>query len=168
MNRRLKYVLPVVVILFGVLASTVMIRSRRAPETRVPDVPVPLVRVQSVELEDLPLVIHSQGTVSPRTESVLMPEVPGRVIEVATSFASGGFFEKDEVLLKIDPHDYREAVIRGRAGVAQAELRLTRYLGIGLRNRDGVMRTRLSDFGAFFSVFIIIYWRPVRLQYFCS
>jgi multidrug resistance efflux pump len=37
---------------------------------------------------------------------------------------SGGFFEKGEVLLRIDPHDYELALTRIEAEVAQAGLQL--------------------------------------------
>ena len=36
----------------------------------------------------------------------------------------GGFFEAGDVLLRIDPYDYQQAVITGRSQLAQAELRL--------------------------------------------
>jgi RND family efflux transporter MFP subunit len=83
-----------------------------------------VVQVVDVQLQDLTLTVKSQGTVSPRTESVLLPEVTGRIIEVSPSFVPGGFFEAGEILLRIDPHDYRQALVQARSAVAQAELRL--------------------------------------------
>jgi RND family efflux transporter MFP subunit len=124
MSRVLKVVLPLAVVVVGVVIATAMIASREEPQTREVEVPVPAVRVAPVELRDVQLVVRSQGTVSPRTESVLVPEVSGRVTGVAASFASGGFFEEDDVLVEIDAHDYRQAVVQARAAVAQAELRL--------------------------------------------
>jgi RND family efflux transporter MFP subunit len=123
-NTLLKILLPIVVLAVAGLAAWAMIASRPEPEVRAPEVPVPLVRAVEVELSDRVLTVESQGTVSPRTESVLVPEVAGRVIEVSPSFVSGGFFEAGEVLLRIDPHDYREALVQARAAVAQAELRV--------------------------------------------
>ncbi|NIM60012.1 MAG: efflux RND transporter periplasmic adaptor subunit [Candidatus Aminicenantes bacterium] len=46
------------------------------------------------------------------------------MIEVFPQFASGGFFEKGEILLKVDPLDYELALSRWKAQVAQAKLRL--------------------------------------------
>jgi RND family efflux transporter MFP subunit len=43
---------------------------------------------------------------------------------VSPSLASGGFFEKDEELLKVDRREYELAVIQARSAVAQAELTL--------------------------------------------
>jgi RND family efflux transporter MFP subunit len=70
------------------------------------------------------LTVKTQGTVRPRTESVLVSEVSGRVLSVSPSFAAGGFFEKGEVLVDIDPRDYELALVRARGAVAQARVRL--------------------------------------------
>jgi len=125
-NRRkalLRFVLPVAVIVLAVIGAGAMVALRPEVDTRPPQIKPPLVRVAAVELEDVELTVISQGTVSPRTESQLVPEVAGRVIWVSPSFAGGRFFEAGEVLLKVDPHDYRQGVIRAGAQVAQAKLR---------------------------------------------
>jgi RND family efflux transporter MFP subunit len=142
MNHKLKVLLPLVVVIVGAIVAAAMIRSKEDPEIRETEVPVPTVRVKRIELRDVELVVHSQGTISPRTESVLVPEVSGRVTRVAPSFASGGFFEKDAVLLEIDAHDYRQAAVQARASVAQAELRLEQE-----RAEAEVARTEWSDLG---------------------
>lgn len=116
--------LPLGVLGIGVLGAGAMVMMRPDVETRRPVATAPLVRVQAVELRQAQFTVRSQGTVSPRTESQLVPEVAGRVIWVSPSFASGGFFESAETLLRIDPHDYRQEVIRAQAQVASARLRL--------------------------------------------
>ncbi len=116
--------LPLGVLGVGVLGAGAMVMMRPEVETRRPEAIPPLVRAQAVELRDVTLSVVSQGTVSPRTESQLVPEVAGRVIWVSPSFASGGFFEKGETLLRVDPHDHRQAVIRSEAQVASSRLRL--------------------------------------------
>ncbi len=120
----LRIVLPLVIVAFAVMAAVAMVALKPDVETRPPEVKPPLVRVAEVSLQERQLTVTSQGTVSPRTESALVPEVSGRVIWVSPSFVSGGFFEKGELLLKIDSHDYEQAVIRSRAEVANAKLRM--------------------------------------------
>lgn len=142
MNRALRVLLPLGLIALGALGAVAMINSRSRPEVRQLEVPVPLVRVQTVELRDVQLVVRSQGTVSPRTESTLVAEIAGRVTWVASSFASGGFFEEHDVLLKIDAHDYRQAVVQASAAVARAELRLARE-----QAEADVARAEWSDLG---------------------
>jgi len=124
MSRILKVLLPLVVLATGALAAKLLIDSRAEPETRIPDALPPLVNVLPVMLKDVELTVTSQGTVSPRTESELVPEVSGRVTEISPSLISGGFFEAGEILLRIDPDDYKQALIQTKASVTRAELRL--------------------------------------------
>lgn len=128
MSRILKVVLPVVMIVVGALIAVALVKTREQPERLPAEVTWPLVRVQRVQLEDLRMTVQSQGTVNPRTESALVPEVSGRVIEISPSFVSGGFFDEGDLLLRIDPHDYEQALVQARAQVAQAELLLAREL----------------------------------------
>ena len=120
----LRIVLPVTVIVAAAIGAITMILLKPEVETRRPDIRPPIVRVAKVEIADVALVVGSQGTVSPRTESQLVPEVPGRVIWVSPSLVSGGFFETGETVLKIDPHDYRQFVVTAEAEVARAKLGL--------------------------------------------
>lgn len=126
MKFALKFLLPVLILLAAALGAYGIFVSRPEPETRRPVVSPPLVRTVTVVREDVPLLVRSQGTVSPRVESQLVPEVAGRVLEVAGSFVPGGFFETGDVLVTIDPYDYRQAIVEARAMVAQAKLRLAR------------------------------------------
>ncbi len=50
--------------------------------------------------------LETQGTVKARTESTLVSEVRGRILEIGPNFQDGAFFEEGEVLLRIDPRDY--------------------------------------------------------------
>jgi RND family efflux transporter MFP subunit len=122
--RLLRLVIPFAILAFAVVAAVAMIKLKPEVPTRPPEIKPPLVRVVDVRKQDEQLTVKSQGTVSPRTESALVPEVSGRVLWVSPSFVSGGFFEAGEVLLKIDSHDYEQALVRARAEVASAKLRL--------------------------------------------
>lgn len=122
--RILQAVLPLALLGLAGLAAVTMIRNRPVVETRPPEIAPPGVRVHVVALEDVALAVTSEGTVRPRTESELVPEVSGRVMSVAPSFAEGGFFEAGDVLVTIDPFDYEQAVVAARAQLAQSRLRL--------------------------------------------
>jgi RND family efflux transporter MFP subunit len=124
MNRKLKLSLPFIIIFIGILAAVIMIRSRPKIEKRPVSFPPPLVRASLIHLQDYQLVVNSQGTVNPRTESELVSQVSGQVIGVAQQFAPGGFFKKEDVLIRIDPRDYEFSLSRLKARVAQAQLRL--------------------------------------------
>ncbi|NIO28572.1 MAG: efflux RND transporter periplasmic adaptor subunit [Candidatus Latescibacteria bacterium] len=123
-ERTLKIILPIGILLVGALIAVVMIKSRAPVKTRPSSEYAPLVRVVETQPGTHQLVVRTHGTVTPRTESSLVSEVSGQVVDIAPSFASGGFFEKGDVLLKIDPRDYELAVITARGQVAQARVRL--------------------------------------------
>jgi RND family efflux transporter MFP subunit len=80
-----------------------------------------MVRVMAVELQDVQLRIEAQGSITPRTESDLVAEVAGRITWVSPSLAAGGFFEKDELLARIDASDYELALDRADAALTRAE-----------------------------------------------
>jgi len=122
--RILKAIVPLLLLSAGVYGAWKMIESRPPVETVEMEKVIPTVRTVTVEPESIRLSIRSQGTVTARTVTDLIPEIAGKVIYVSPSLAAGGFFEKDEVLLRIDPHDYELALIRAQAEVAQANLRL--------------------------------------------
>lgn len=85
-----------------------------------------LVTVEGITLKKTtyPVRVASQGAVQPRTRSTLLPEVAGMIVEVSHKFRPGGFFEKGEVLIKLDPVDYETAVTVAKAAVALAKVTL--------------------------------------------
>ncbi len=83
-----------------------------------------LVSVEGITLKktSYPVRVASQGGVQPRTRSTLLPEVAGMIMEVSPSFRPGGFFEKGDVLVKLDPVDYETGVTVAKAAVALAKV----------------------------------------------
>ena len=122
--RILQALLPLIILAAAGFIALTMYWSRPPVETLAPVVTPPGVRVHEVALTDAPLTVMSQGTVRPRTESQLVSEIDGRVIWVAPSFVEGGFFEADDVLVRIDPFDYEQQLVSARSQLAQARLRL--------------------------------------------
>ena len=84
--------LPVVVIAAGCFGAWTMIKAREKPEPRPVEVQPPLVRVIKIQPETVRLTVQAEGTVRPRTETEMVPEVSGRVVEISPSLAAGGFF----------------------------------------------------------------------------
>ncbi len=123
-TRFIGVVLPVAGLLLSLAGAVVMVVTRPSVEKKIPVYTPPLIRATKVILSDYQFTVRSQGTVSPRTESQLVPEVSGRVIQVSESFASGGFFEDGDLLIKIDDFDYKQALISSRADLSRSQLRL--------------------------------------------
>ncbi len=120
----IKTTLPVMVLVASTLIAAVLIATGPEPERRIPPPSLPTVEVLVTAPTSYEVEVATRGTVSPRTQSTLIPEISGRIIETAASFRNGGFFEKDDVLLTIDPRDYEIALIVARSELAQARLRL--------------------------------------------
>lgn len=124
MNKKQKYLYPVLIILVGLIIAVIMIKTRSKVERKEVSSPPPLVRIKTVAFQDYRLIVRSQGTVTPRTESELVAQVAGQVIQVAPQFAPGGFFDEGNLLVRLDPRDYEFALARLEAEITQAKLQL--------------------------------------------
>ena len=122
--RLAKILSPLIVLGAAGFVAVTIVSNRPEVDTRVPTIAPPGVRATVVTLETVRISIASQGTVRPRTETQLVPEISGRVTWVAPSFVPGGFFENGDVLLRLDRFDYEQAVVSARSQLAQARLRL--------------------------------------------
>ena len=94
MKRWLQMLLPLVVLAGGIFGAWVLMIAHPGVETRSPDILPPLVRLVEAEMQTVRLHVPSQGTVEPRTEVSLVPEVAGRVVAVSPSLVDGGFFSR--------------------------------------------------------------------------
>ena len=124
MRKFFRFLLPVVVLAVCVAVGIALIRTAPKAERRPSQRAVPSVEVVQANPSNYAVVVGSQGTVAPRTESTLIPEVSGQVIAASANFQTGGFFEAGEILLEIDPRDYQNAVVVAEADLAQANANL--------------------------------------------
>jgi RND family efflux transporter MFP subunit len=120
MRKLLKVLLPIAVIAAASAAAVVTVANRQQPERRAPKLATTQVTVTPVERTDYTVEVKSRGTVRPRTESTLIPEVSGRIVKLSSNIREGEFFEADDLLLQIDPRDYEAEVAVAEADVAQA------------------------------------------------
>jgi len=81
-----------------------------------------LVEVMSLEVSTESFQISSQGTVRPRTQTVLSAEVSGSIESISPKFVAGGVFDEREVLMRIDPTNYSVAVNKAEALVALRQI----------------------------------------------
>lgn len=119
MTRVLKIVLPIVALLVAVAVSYVLFLDKPEDARRVVETQAPLVSVAPVKAEAMNIPVYTRGTVTPGTQVPLISEVNGRVLEVSPNFVTGGFFQKDEVLFRVDPREYDVSIKRAEASVAQ-------------------------------------------------
>jgi RND family efflux transporter MFP subunit len=116
-----RVLVPVGLVLAGVLGMVLFLVTSPRLETQKREPPAPLVRTLAAEPRSLRLTVRTHGSVEPRSESDLVPEVSGTVVWISPSLATGGYFEAGEALLRIDPADSRLAVERAGAVLARAE-----------------------------------------------
>ncbi len=120
MRKLLKILLPLLVIAGASAVAVVTVANREPPQRRPPRVAVTEVEVLTVERVDFTVKVKSRGTVRPRTESTLIPEVSGRVVQLSSNIREGEFIEQGDVLLQIDPRDYEAEVTVAASNLAQA------------------------------------------------
>jgi RND family efflux transporter MFP subunit len=116
-----------ILLILGILALAIvtavaMVGLREAPAKK-PQVELdPLVDVVVLEKMTANLAVRSQGTVQPRTETVLSAEVSGTISSISPKFIAGGVFQANEVLMRIDPTNYEVAVDQAEALVLQRQI----------------------------------------------
>ncbi len=140
-----KVLIPLLILLGGVGFAALLIVTGPEVAPRAPSVNAPLVRVLEVAPETIQLRVSTHGTVTPRTESELVPEVSGPVIWMSPAMVSGGFFEEGEPLLRIDRLDYEVALEEARAGLARADSELSAASKEQVRQLDLARREVSSD-----------------------
>ncbi|HJO39814.1 MAG: efflux RND transporter periplasmic adaptor subunit [Vicinamibacterales bacterium] len=123
-RRTVQILLPIAVLVAAAWGARTMMALKPEAPTRPPEVTIPQVRVVEVELDSVEFTVRSQGTVQPRTESQLVPEVSGRIVDVSSSFVAGGFFETGDILFRIESHDYEKALVQREAEIESARLRI--------------------------------------------
>jgi len=108
----LRIILPLVILGGGASLAYWILVTKPEPRQRN-FIPGPTqVEVVTLQPSAYQVELETQGTVRARTESTLIPEVRGRILEIGSNFQDGAFFKEGEVLLRIDPRDYEtEAVV---------------------------------------------------------
>lgn len=155
--RIAKIVVPLLILAVGGVGIWILVAIRPEVELQPPPEATPLVRVVGVRPDAWRYVVHSQGTVQPRTESELIPQVSGTAEWVSPALASGGFFGKGEPLVRIEPSDYRVERESARAALARAESDFERARTElerqkTLRERGVASQARIDDAENAFSV----------------
>lgn len=123
-RHRIRYLLPILIVLVGILIMVGLRASRKHPPRERVRPTGALVEVIEVRSTSQRIVVEGNGTVAPRYEITLMPQVTGKVVWVHPDLVAGGAFREGDELLRIEQVDYALAVQRAAAQVAQAEYQL--------------------------------------------
>jgi RND family efflux transporter MFP subunit len=107
-----------IVLSLVLVAGLIAVNKAKRPERKEEVMQATMVDAIPVERVSLNLSVFSQGSVAPRTETTLVAEVSGIIVNVSPNFVAGGFFRQGETLLEIDPSDYQAGLKRAQANLA--------------------------------------------------
>lgn len=123
--------------ILAIIAVAIMISSRAEPPKKERVDLDPMVAVFELQTMAADFTVQSQGTVQPRTETVLSAEISGTISHVSPKFVAGGVFAANEVLVRIDPTNYTVAVDQANALLKQRQIEY-----------DGASELRLQGYRA--------------------
>ena len=126
LRKLLVVALPILIIVGFIVATSVFISLNKKPKEKKRNFNTLAVIADYAKLEDVQLKVRTQGEARPQIEIDLVPQVGGKIVYVSPNFIEGGIFQKGETLLRIEDADFKVAVIRAEAGVAQAQQVLVR------------------------------------------
>ena len=128
MKKLLKVITPVLVLAVSIGVVQALSAAKPAPEKKDESQRMISLYVDEVKSDVVTISVHSQGEVRPKTEIDLIPQVSGRIVGISRSFAEGAEFAPGDTLIKIDDTNYKLAVVRARARVAEAQVAVQREL----------------------------------------
>lgn len=123
-KKILKAAAPVLVLAAGFGAVQWMSAAKPQPEKKEEEQRLVSLVYSEAREESVALSVTTQGEVRPHTEIDLTPQISGRIVAIADSFAEGAGFEAGETLIRLDDADYQLQVAQAKARVAQAEVLL--------------------------------------------
>jgi RND family efflux transporter MFP subunit len=129
-TRRKTIIVSLLILLAGVAAVVVIFQTeptaKRGGATKETAM---LVDVVTVNRGNYRPTIITTGSVRPSKDIILSPRVSGEVIAVSPNFTPGGYVKKGDVLLRIDPSDYRNTLQLRESDLHQAEADLNIEMG---------------------------------------
>ena len=125
-----KFTLPLAILGVSLLVAAWLYFQEKPPRTSEIERPTMLVDVVQAQVGSAQIAVAAQGSVIPRTQTTMISEVTGLIIEVSPAFVAGGFFSKGDVLVRIDDRNYRAELKRAEAAVAAAETTIDRETGL--------------------------------------
>lgn len=136
MKTFLKIAAPLLIVVLGIGVAIALGATKPPPEKKEDSLRLVSLYVDDVRSDTVTMSVQTQGEVRPKTEIDIVPQVSGRVVSVSDAFAEGAEFAPDTTLIKIDDAEYKLAVIRAEARVAEAVTNLERELANAQIKRD--------------------------------
>jgi RND family efflux transporter MFP subunit len=124
LRKRLKFVLPPLIVIGALLLAKVLISSRPelASQPRVDE--QPLVQVHTIERQGAAMTLGSHGTVRAKTTLQLTSDVAGRITWVNPALEVGAIIAADTPIARVDRSQYKLAEAQALLALRDAELAL--------------------------------------------
>lgn len=124
MNNWIRNALLSLMVIGGLSLSTYWLTHRPRAERKPHAAFMPLVEVMQVETVNLQTTVGTMGNVIAAESVNLTPRISGMVQWVSPNFIEGGILKKGEVLVELDPTDYKLAIVQSQNDLAKAEYNL--------------------------------------------
>ncbi|WP_427983088.1 efflux RND transporter periplasmic adaptor subunit [Agarivorans sp.] len=125
MAKLIRLSLPLLVLAIALLAARYISNNQPEVQRRPPEPLAKLsVEVMPLRLQNYQVSVSSYGSIQAHTETKLIAQVAGTITYVSENFREGAFFEKGEILVKIDPRDYQNAITIAEAELQTSQLEL--------------------------------------------
>ncbi|MEM1032292.1 MAG: HlyD family efflux transporter periplasmic adaptor subunit [Myxococcota bacterium] len=116
--------LALAILIGGVAAAVLFVKTKKSPPKKPPVAVVPLVEVVTVSTGTRPVSMQLQGEVMPSAQVVVMPEVTGKVVWQSEQLVPGGTLEAGDPLVRIDASDYALNLRQQQSQLAANRLQL--------------------------------------------
>lgn len=120
----MSFVLVLALLVVGIGVMILFIVNKVKAKQEEPKPITPTVKVMELAPHSHNVEINTQGIVESRREVILASELGGRVIRISPQLMEGGRVSKGDILVEIDPADYRAKVAMSKAALADARLAL--------------------------------------------
>ncbi|MGB5599374.1 MAG: efflux RND transporter periplasmic adaptor subunit, partial [Thiothrix litoralis] len=119
-----KIILPLLVIAIAIGLGKFIIATGPEADKQPQEIPATVVDAQTLKLQDYQVVLKASGIVRAHTQTNLVAEVSGKVLEISPNFQEGGYFNQGDTLLKLDAANYTNAITIAEGDLAQKQLTL--------------------------------------------
>jgi multidrug efflux pump subunit AcrA (membrane-fusion protein) len=138
--------IPFLIIAGFIIVTIVTIKANQKPKERRRNFNTLAVMADYAVRDNVQLSVNTQGEARPQTEIDFVPQVGGKIVYVSPNFIEGGIFKKGEVLIRLEDADFKVAMVRAEANVAQAQQTLVREIAEGEIARQDYAELSLQGF----------------------
>lgn len=136
MSNTFKIFAPIIVLVGAIALMMAMVAGKPEPEKKERTERKVSLHVAPAVKTKRSIDVETQGEVKAKNQIPLTARVSGHVIAISPDFEEGAAIDEDTVLVKIDDTDYKVAVVRAEARVAEAQVSLERELANAKIKKD--------------------------------